>query len=70
MLAIFLKFTAATGQRHPHLLTVIANHAAICVEMEVPPDEIVSRLIALGVEAGIDRETMQTILSEVFGGGA
>jgi len=64
---IFLRFTAATGHRHSHLLGGVQNYVRLCEGMEVPMEEIIGRLVEMGDEAGVG-EGMEGILRAAFSG--
>ena len=52
-LDILLKFTGATGHQHPHLGTVIRNHALLLRKMGHAPEEVSARLVEIGRPYGV-----------------
>lgn len=65
-LEIVLKFTQSTGHEHPRLRDVAASYFNVLTEMSVPRDEIRSKLIQAGTEAGLDREKSEAIVLNVL----
>ncbi len=65
-LLIFLKFTVGTSHRHPHLEAALCNYAALCDQMDMPRQEIFSRLHELKEEAGMNEGIFTTLIDEVF----
>jgi tetratricopeptide (TPR) repeat protein len=63
---IYLKFTCLTGHLHPDLRTVIENYLGPSAEMALSQDEIWKRLLALGIEAGFDRDGYRRVFEQVF----
>ena len=42
---IFRKFKEATGHQHPHMRDVVRNYLRLLVEMRVPPEEAMPKLM-------------------------
>ncbi|MCA9117728.1 MAG: tetratricopeptide repeat protein, partial [Planctomycetaceae bacterium] len=49
-LQIFCMFTRQTGHRHPRLQRSIRNYRGLLQKLNVPPEEIRTRLIEAGVD--------------------
>lgn len=61
---ILLKFSRSTGYLHPDLKTIFSNHRNLMKSLS--DDEIDKQFLALGMDAGIDRESYQKVMEEVL----
>jgi tetratricopeptide (TPR) repeat protein len=65
-LVILFKFTRSTGHVHPHLKQACENYRSLLQALDLSDEEVLERLLSLGVDAGFDAGTYRPLIAALL----